>query len=170
MICHASQIPVLSVHSKHANLGRRAFVEARRRFNESSGPEDNKAGFALLKKAATLGCVKAHEWLGYVYDYGYGTRPNRRLAFRHYMTAAEPAMQTLSTTSEFFTTKGFPFAKTIALLSRGFGAPLSMGTQLPFMRLAKLIDTDGVCGRTLKRGLSWSWQRQKGESAKPSSL
>jgi len=72
----------------HTRLGRRTFLEARRKFNESSGPEDDKAGFALLKKSASLGCIEAHEWLGYVYDYGYGTRRNRNLAFKHYMTAA----------------------------------------------------------------------------------
>lgn len=73
----------------HAGLGRRTFVAAKRKFNESLGAEDDKAGFALLKQAAAMSCIEAHEWLGYVYDYGYGTRPNRRLAFKHYMIAAE---------------------------------------------------------------------------------
>src|ERR1700751_4519427 len=73
----------------HTRLGRRTFLEARRKFNEISVPDDYKAGFALLKKSSSLSCIEAHEWLGYVYDYGYGTRRNRNLAFKHYMTAAE---------------------------------------------------------------------------------
>src|ERR1700676_853415 len=81
--------PRSSVNCKQASLGRRTFFAAKRKFTESTGPDDDKAGFAILKKAAALGCVRAHEWLGYVYDYGYGTRPNRRLAFKHYSIAAE---------------------------------------------------------------------------------
>lgn len=69
--------------------GTKTFLAAKLKFNESTGPQDDKAGFALLKKAASMGCIRAHEWLGYVYDYGYGTRPNRRHAFKHYMTAAK---------------------------------------------------------------------------------
>jgi len=69
--------------------GRQTFLAAKRRFNQSSGPADDKAGFALLKRAASAGYIRAHEWLGYVYDYGYGTRPNRRLAFKHYLIAAK---------------------------------------------------------------------------------
>jgi uncharacterized protein len=65
------------------------FAAARKKYNESLSTEDYRAGFALLRKAAELGSVRAHEWLGYVYDYGYGTRTNRSLAFKHYLVAAE---------------------------------------------------------------------------------
>src|SRR5271169_266658 len=89
MILPSLTDPCPAVNSERANVGRRTFVAAKRKTNGSSGPEDDKAAFVLLKKAASLGCVEAHEWLGYVYDYGYGTRRNRRLAFKHYMTAAK---------------------------------------------------------------------------------
>ena len=69
--------------------GRLIFLAAKRRFNQSSGPADDKAGFALPKKAASASYIRAHEWLGYVYDYGYGTRPNRHLAFEHCLIAAK---------------------------------------------------------------------------------
>ncbi len=49
---------------------------------------DYPAGFKLLRKSAALGSIKAHEWLGAVYDYGLGTRANRRKAFEHYLIAA----------------------------------------------------------------------------------
>jgi TPR repeat protein len=54
----------------HTRLGRHTFLEAKCKFNESSGPDDDKAAFAILKKSASLGYTEAHEWLGYVYDYG----------------------------------------------------------------------------------------------------
>lgn len=47
-----------------------------------------KEGFELLKRAADLGCVDAHEWLGAMYDYGLGTRRSRRRSFEHYLVAA----------------------------------------------------------------------------------
>jgi hypothetical protein len=36
-----------------------------------------------------LGHTGAHEWLGAMYDYGLGTRPNRRVALAHYKIAAD---------------------------------------------------------------------------------
>jgi TPR repeat protein len=51
----------------------------------------HKAGFELLKQAAALGNVDAHEWLGALYDYGLGTKTNRRRAFEHYLVAAKAA-------------------------------------------------------------------------------
>ena len=72
------------------NLVGRLSAAAKRKFSESCWAKTmRKLGAASLQKAATLGCVGAHEWLGYVYDYGFGTRPNRRLSMKHYMTAAE---------------------------------------------------------------------------------
>ena len=38
-----------------------------------------------------MGSVGAHEWLGAMYDYGAGTKPDRRKAFQHYMIAAKQA-------------------------------------------------------------------------------
>jgi hypothetical protein len=43
-----------------------------------------RTGLELLKRAATLDHVGAHEWMGAEYDYGLGTRPNRR---RHHHPA-----------------------------------------------------------------------------------
>ena len=64
------------------------FARAKRVYNFANGAEDLRSGFELLRQAAELGHAGAHEWLGYVYDYGMGTRPNRRHAPEHYKIAA----------------------------------------------------------------------------------
>ena len=52
-------------------------------------PGESKAGLALLKRTAALGSVEAHVSAATAaYDYGTGSRPNRRLALRHYQIAA----------------------------------------------------------------------------------
>lgn len=68
---------------------RSLFSEGKRKVNWANSVQDYKTGLALLKQAATLGQVGAHEWLGAIYDYGLGTRKNGRLAFKHYRIAAE---------------------------------------------------------------------------------
>jgi len=65
------------------------FAAARKLYNPESGAGDYRAGFELLKRAAALGSVDANEWLGAAYDYGLGTRPNRRRALEHYKIAAD---------------------------------------------------------------------------------
>lgn len=67
---------------------RSLFSEAKKFFNSGRGIDDFRSGFKLLQRAAALGNVGAHAWLGAVYEYGLGTRPNRRLAFKHYSFAA----------------------------------------------------------------------------------
>lgn len=66
----------------------RIFRRAKKFFGKNCGPEDYRTGYQLFKRAAALGYPRAHEGLGFVYDYGLGTRPNRRLAFEHYKAAA----------------------------------------------------------------------------------
>jgi TPR repeat protein len=65
------------------------FAAAKKLYNAGLGGEDYRRAFQILKRAATLGHPGAHEWLGAVYDYGLGVRPNRRLAFQHYKIAAD---------------------------------------------------------------------------------
>jgi TPR repeat protein len=65
------------------------FRKAKASFTGEADVKKYRAGLELLKRAAALDHVGAHEWLGAVYDYGLGTRPNRRLAFQHYLTAAK---------------------------------------------------------------------------------
>ncbi len=68
---------------------RSLFSEGKRKVNWPGSVQDYKTGLTLLKQAATLGQVGAHEWLGAIYDYGLGTRKNGRLALKHYRIAAE---------------------------------------------------------------------------------
>jgi TPR repeat protein len=67
---------------------RTLFARAKKLYN-CGVREDWPLGLELLKQAAAQGHVGAHEWLGGVYDYGLGTRRNRRLALKHYKTAAD---------------------------------------------------------------------------------
>jgi len=66
----------------------RTFRRAQACFVVSTGSRNWKKGFELLKQAAALSHVGAHEWLGAVYDYGLGTRRSRRRSFEHYLIAA----------------------------------------------------------------------------------
>src|SRR5579871_3100120 len=68
---------------------RRLFVQAKSCYKAKNGIEGYKAGFELLKRASSLGHVGAHVWLGAAYDYGLGTRTNRRQAFKCYKFAAD---------------------------------------------------------------------------------
>src|SRR5215472_9178274 len=68
---------------------RRAFATAKRSFNRASRNAESREGLKLLKRAAALGHIGAHAWLGVLYDYGLGVRPNRRRALEHYMVAAQ---------------------------------------------------------------------------------
>jgi hypothetical protein len=45
----------------------------------------------LLKQAAALNHIGAYGWLGAAFDYGLGTRANRRRAFQCYLRAAKEA-------------------------------------------------------------------------------
>jgi len=65
------------------------FAQAKRFYKLGRDAEDYRNGIVLLKRAASLGLADAHEWLGAVYDYGLGTRPNRRRALEHYRIAAD---------------------------------------------------------------------------------
>src|ERR1700687_903480 len=67
---------------------RSLLAEGQRKVNWANGVQDYKTGLVLLKQAAALGQMTAHEWLGAMYDYGLGVRKNGRLAFKHYRTAA----------------------------------------------------------------------------------
>ncbi len=67
---------------------RSIFARAKRFYNSGTGIDDYRSGFGLLKQAASLGLVAAHEWLGAMYDYGLGTRRNRKLSLKHYLIAA----------------------------------------------------------------------------------
>src|SRR5260370_20074781 len=66
------------------------FKKAREIYLRGNNPTRYRRGFRLLKSAAARGNSDAHEWLGAAYDYGLGTRPNRRRAFEHYQQAAGP--------------------------------------------------------------------------------
>jgi TPR repeat protein len=68
---------------------RSVYAEAVRLFRPGQSVKEYRSGFALMKSAAAMGYIKAHEWLGAMYDYGLGTRPNRRLSLRHYRIAAD---------------------------------------------------------------------------------
>src|SRR5271166_5848129 len=70
------------------NAGR-LFAEGSKLLNLGSGVKDHRRGVELLKQAAKFGYVDANIWLGFAYDYGLGTRQNRRVALKHYQTAAE---------------------------------------------------------------------------------
>jgi TPR repeat protein len=74
---------------ERSTQARRIFGRAKAYFNGTPSKNDYACGLKLLKQAASLGQVGAHEWLGAAYDYGLGTRPNRRLAFEHYLIAAQ---------------------------------------------------------------------------------
>ena len=76
-----------SAHGKRS--ARNIFAEARKLYNVAQGAQDYNPGFNLLRQAADLGLPEAHEWLGFVYHCGFGTQPNRRLAFKHYKIAAD---------------------------------------------------------------------------------
>ena len=66
----------------------RTFRRATTCFVASTGSMNWKTGFQLLKRAAALNHMGAHEWLGAAYDYGLGTRRSRRRSFEHYLIAA----------------------------------------------------------------------------------
>jgi TPR repeat protein len=51
--------------------------------------KDYQRGFKLLKQAAALNHIGAYGWLGAAFDYGLGTRANRRRAFQCYLRAAK---------------------------------------------------------------------------------
>src|SRR5882724_1600470 len=68
---------------------RSIFRKAKVSFTGEADAEKFRTGLLLLKQAAILNHAGAHEWLGAVYDYGLGTRPNRPLAFEHYLRAAK---------------------------------------------------------------------------------
>jgi hypothetical protein len=53
--------------------------------------KDYQRGFKLLKQAAALNHIGAYGWLGAAFDYGLGTRANRRRAFQCYLRAAKEA-------------------------------------------------------------------------------
>jgi TPR repeat protein len=76
-------------HSPAGTSGRAIFARAKNLYNMARRSEDYGQGFTLLKEAANLGLPEAHEWLGFVYQFGLGTRSNRRLAFKHYLEAAD---------------------------------------------------------------------------------
>src|SRR5213082_2975192 len=58
-----------------------------RRARASYRNKDFVTGFQLPKQAADMDHMEAHEWLGAAYDYGIGTKPNLKSAFRHYFAA-----------------------------------------------------------------------------------
>src|ERR1700734_2211942 len=66
-----------------------ALCSGRNRLNTGSGASDYKAAIELLKQASILGHVEAQAWPGAVYDYGLGTKQNRRVALKHYQIAAD---------------------------------------------------------------------------------
>ncbi len=67
---------------------RKLFAEGRKLLNYGSGSSDHKRAIELLEQAAALGHVGARVWLGAAYDYGLGTKRDRRLALKHYRIAA----------------------------------------------------------------------------------
>lgn len=69
--------------------GKRLFKRARLCFVGPPNLRNYELGLERLKEASELGQVAAHAWLGAAYDYGLGARTNRRLAFKHYLTAAQ---------------------------------------------------------------------------------
>ena len=72
----------------HASA-RQLYAAARRCFKPGTGPEDFRHGLELMKGAAAQGHAKAHSWLGALYYYGLGTRPNRPKSLAHYRIAAK---------------------------------------------------------------------------------
>jgi TPR repeat protein len=76
------------------------FAEAKRLYNTGRRVQDIRRGFGLLKQAAALGHVAAHEWLGFVYRW-FGTPGQRRLSFKHYKIAAEAGPSTSQANAEY---------------------------------------------------------------------
>src|ERR1700759_2700006 len=68
---------------------RAIYKKAVANFNTGRNAHDHRKGFLLLKEAASLNYVPAHEWLGAAYYYGLGVRPNRQQAFKHDLIAAK---------------------------------------------------------------------------------
>src|SRR5437879_12006871 len=67
----------------------RLFIQATKHFTGTPTIEKQRVGLELLKRAAAMGHIESHVWLGAAYDYGIGMRPNRRRALAHYRVAAE---------------------------------------------------------------------------------
>lgn len=94
---------------------RELYAAGRRKLNASTSLGESKAGLALLKRTAAPGSVEAHVWPAAAYDYGLGTRPNRRLALRHYQIAANSSNATAAVLMQTRRGREFWFARAAQL-------------------------------------------------------
>lgn len=148
----------------------RIFAEAKRRYGPQCSLADFQCGFQLLKQAAAHGHTGAHEWLGAVYDYGLGTKANRRLAFKHYKIAADSGRPNAEYHVGVFTMTESPCLEIIARQSPGCGGPLSTETQRQSTRSASAICTVAGFERTREKVSDSILRRRREASSKPSIL